>query len=124
MDQQAEARGGTKWNAPESIPLFAPVDEVSECPGGVCPVPWATNEVVMERPVLQEDNVNHPSHYKDQGSIECIEAIESQLTLEEYQGYLRGACVKYLWRWKNKGGVEDLKKCRWYLDRLIETEEN
>jgi hypothetical protein len=73
--------------------------------------------------VLQEDKVNHPSHYKDQGSIECIEAIESQLTPEEYQGYLRGNCVKYLWRWKNKGGVEDLKKTRWYLDRLIETEE-
>jgi hypothetical protein len=91
-----------------------------DCPGGVCPVPWAT---IPERPVLQEDKVNHPSHYKDQGSIECIEAIESQLTPEEYQGYLRGNCVKYLWRWKNKGGVEDLKKTRWYLDRLIETEE-
>ncbi len=103
-------------------PWFAPVDEaeVMDCPGGVCPVPWAT---IPERPVLQEDKVNHPSHYKDQGSIECIEAIESQLTPEEYQGYLRGNCVKYLWRWKNKGGVEDLKKTRWYLDRLIETEE-
>ncbi len=101
---------------------FDPVTEaeVLDCPGGVCPVPWAT---IPERPVLQEDKVNHPSHYKDQGSIECIEAIESQLTPEEYQGYLRGNCVKYLWRWKNKGGVEDLKKTRWYLDRLIETEE-
>lgn len=28
--------------------------------------------------------------------------------------------IKYVWRWKSKGGVEDLKKCRWYLDRLIE----
>ena len=104
------------WFAPVD-----PVDTVKDCPGGVCPVPWAT---VPERPVLQEDTVNHPSHYKDQGSIECIEAIESQLTPEEYQGYLRGNCAKYIWRWKNKGGVEDLKKARWYLDRLIATEES
>jgi hypothetical protein len=69
-------------------------------------------------PVLQKDLVNHPSHYTD-GGIETIEAIEAQLSTEEYEGYLRGNCVKYLWRWRHKGGVEDLKKCKWYLDRLI-----
>jgi hypothetical protein len=83
----------------------------------VCPVPWATKE---ESPVIQEDTVNHPSHYIETGGVECIEAIEAQLTTEEYEGYLRGNCVKYLWRWKNKGGVQDLKKCKWYLERLIE----
>lgn len=123
MDKRAETRGGTTWTEPECIPLFKPVDEVTECPGGVCPVPWATDETVMTQPTLQEDKVNHPSHYTNQGSIECIEAIESQLTPEEYQGFLRGNSVKYLWRWKNKGGVEDLKKAKWYLERLIETEE-
>lgn len=96
---------------------FAPVEEVSDCPGGVCPVPWATKE---EPPVIQEDVVNHPPHYTEMGGIECIEAIEAQLTTEEYEGYLRGNCVKYLWRWKNKGGLQDLKKCKWYLERLIE----
>ena len=80
-------------------------------------MPWATKE---EPPVLKEDMVNHPSHYTDTGSIECIEAIEAQLTHEEYEGFLRGNCAKYLWRWKNKGGVQDLKKCKWYLERLIE----
>ena len=121
MQKANETRGATSWNDQENKTFFDPVDEIQDCPGGVCSVPWAT---VPERPVLQEDTVNHPSHYKDQGSIECIEAIESQLTPEEYQGYLRGNCVKYIWRWKNKGGVEDLKKARWYLDRLIETEES
>jgi hypothetical protein len=100
-------------------PWFNPVDEISECPGGVCPVPWS---FVPARPVVQEDVVNHPSHYTD-GGIECIEAIEAQLSAEEYEGYLRGNCVKYLWRWKQKGGVQDLKKCRWYLDQLIKTKE-
>jgi hypothetical protein len=73
---------------------------------------------IEEPPVIQEDVVNHPSHYTD-GGIETIEAIEAQLSQEEYEGYLRGNCVKYLWRWRHKGGVEDLKKCKWYLERLI-----
>jgi hypothetical protein len=89
---------------------------VSDCPGGVCPVPWAVKE---ETPVVQADQVNHPPHYTDGGGIECIEAIEAQLTLEEYEGYLRGNCVKYLWRWRHKGGKTDLLKAQWYLDRLL-----
>lgn len=67
------------------------------------------------------DNVNRPSHYAS-GSIECIEAIKAQMTPEEYQGYLRGNVVKYMWRWREKGGVESLRKARWYLDRLIASE--
>lgn len=97
--------------------MFSPVEETNGCVDGVCPVPWATLE---KSPVIKEDVVNHPSHYTDASGIECIEAIEAQLTIEEYEGYLRGNCVKYLWRWKNKGGVQDLKKCKWYLERLIE----
>jgi len=87
---------------------------VSDCPGGVCPVPWATDK---ERPVLT-DNVNHPSHYTD-GGIECIEAIEAQLTPEEYRGYLKGNVAKYVWREKHKGGIESLQKAEWYLKQLI-----
>ena len=107
-----DAVGQTTW--------FAPVEEVSDCPGGVCPVPWATKE---EPPVVQEDVVNHPSHYADGGSIECIEAIESALTDEEYRGYLKGNIQKYVWRERNKGGTESLKKAQWYLDRLIQLDE-
>jgi len=68
-----------------------------------------------------EDNVNHPQHYGT-GSIECIDYIKDFLTLEEYQGYLRGNIAKYLHRWPYKNGVEDLKKAEWYLKRLIESE--
>jgi len=68
-----------------------------------------------------EDMVNSPSHYAS-GNIECIEAIEAQLTLEEFRGYLRGNCVKYLWRYKNKGNPkQDLEKSKWYLLRLLTT---
>jgi hypothetical protein len=65
------------------------------------------------------DNVNNPSHY-GQGSIEAIEYIKDFLTKEEYIGNLRGNIAKYLHRWRYKNGIEDLKKARWYLERLIE----
>jgi len=106
-----DAVGQTTW--------FAPVEEVSDCPGGVCPVPWATKE---EPPVVQEDEVNHPAHYTD-GSIECIEAIEAALTAEEFRGYCKGNNLKYTWRERHKGGTKSLKKAQWYLDRLIQLDE-
>jgi hypothetical protein len=65
------------------------------------------------------DPVEKPSHY-GQGSIECIDYIKDFLTKEEYTGYLRGNMAKYLHRWRYKNGIEDLRKARWYLDRLIE----
>jgi hypothetical protein len=69
-----------------------------------------------EIPDSSSDPIN-PSHYK-QGGIECIEAIKAALG-EGFPDYLRGNVIKYLWRYKEKGGVEDLRKSAWYLDRLI-----
>jgi hypothetical protein len=86
-----------------------------DCPDGVCPVPWAIDTSGED---VKEDLVNHPSHYND-GGLECIEAIEAQLTPEEYRGYLKGNVAKYVWREKHKGGIESLKKAQWYLNRLI-----
>jgi hypothetical protein len=103
----------------QATPWFEPIED-NGCKDGVCPVPWATKPY---HPELQPDLVNHPSHYLD-GVIECIEAIEAQLTFEEYRGYLKGNIAKYVWRERHKGGTESLKKARWYLDRLIETDEN
>ena len=69
-----------------------------------------------------KDNVNHPSHYT-QGKIECIDAIEAGMSEEMFEGYLKGCCNKYLWRYKMKGGSESLRKAQWYLDRLIKLNE-
>jgi len=65
-----------------------------------------------------EDKVNHPSHYT-QGGIECIEALKASMSTDEFRGYLKGCQMKYMWRYRLKNGVEDLKKARWYLNRLI-----
>lgn len=64
------------------------------------------------------DQVNHPSHY-NVGAIEVIDAIEAwQL------GFHEGNAVKYLARAKHKGDeLQDLRKAKWYLDRLIENKE-
>lgn len=69
---------------------------------------------------MRDTAVSHPAHYC-QGGIECIEAIKASMTSMEFQGYLKGNCMKYLWRWRAKGGVQDLKKARVYLDWLIKT---
>ena len=64
------------------------------------------------------DAVN-PSHYK-QGDVECIDAIKASMTLAQFQGYLKGNIMKYLWRYEHKSneGLEDLNKAQWYMDKL------
>jgi hypothetical protein len=68
--------------------------------------------------VVKLDNVNHPSHYK-QGGIETIDYIKAKLTSEQFEGYLLGNVIKYTSRYQYKNGTEDLKKARWYIDKLI-----
>ena len=72
-----------------------------------------------------KDNVNHPSHYT-QGAIECIDAIkEATKHLRGIEATDTGNILKYMWRWNNKNGIEDLRKARWYLNHLIShVEEN
>lgn len=91
--------------------------------------PNALFEVVptdeMTKPNINDilDNVEHPSHYC-RGGIECIDAIEASLGKDEFTGFLRGNIIKYVWRYKDKNGLEDLKKAQWYLNKLIEVVKN
>jgi len=65
------------------------------------------------------DPVNKPSHY-NKGGIECIDAIASAIKgYDGIEAHLTGCCIKYLWRWKSKNGIQDLLKCEAYLKRLI-----
>ena len=64
------------------------------------------------------DQINKPSHYT-QGKIEVIDFIEDQ-----QMDFVTGNAVKYLARYRFKGQpLEDLKKARWYIERLIKREE-
>lgn len=65
------------------------------------------------------DNVNHPNHYT-QGGVECIDAIAAATTGKTgIEAVCVANVIKYLWRYELKNGIEDVKKARWYLDRLI-----
>ena len=67
------------------------------------------------------DMVNHPSHYKAKNGMEVIDVIEAfTANLEGYEATHTGNVIKYICRWKEKNGLEDLKKAQWYLNRLIE----
>ena len=63
--------------------------------------------------------------YYNHGKIEAIDAIESACTgLTGSEGFLTGTILKYMFRWRWKGtAVADLRKARYYLDRLIAEEE-
>ena len=66
------------------------------------------------------DYVNSPPHYNT-GNIECIDAIEESMTPEGFKCYLKGNIQKYIWRYENKKGLQDVLKAEWYLKRLIKT---
>lgn len=68
----------------------------------------------------ENDSIN-PNHYVF-GGIETIVYLKAKLTPEEYRGFLKGNVLKYVSREAEKNGEEDLKKAQWYLDKLIEFE--
>ena len=72
--------------------------------------------------ITKPDMVNHPNHYT-QGGIECIKAIEASMPPDGFQDYCKGNILKYVWRFRQKNGLEDLKKARVYLNWMIESVE-
>ena len=66
------------------------------------------------------DNVNHPMYYRSRSGLETIDVIEAFTEdLVGGEATNTGNVLKYMCRWKSKNGLEDLRKARWYLDRLI-----
>lgn len=64
------------------------------------------------------ESINHPSHYKGR-KFEAIDIIE-----DYGLNFCEGNALKYLLRYKQKNGIEDLKKCIWYVKRIIDEKEN
>lgn len=70
------------------------------------------------------DNVNHPKHYC-KGGLECIDAIRAAVSdLQGIEAVYAGKVIKYVWRFKGKNGLEDLKKAKRCLEWLIEEVKN
>ena len=65
------------------------------------------------------DMVNHPAQYT-QGGVECIDALKAATVSKTgIEAICTANAIKYLWRYEEKNGIEDVKKARWYIDRLI-----
>lgn len=72
---------------------------------------------------MSKDMVNKPPHYNE-GGVECIDYIKQQLA-KDFPAYLEGSAVKYLHRHKYKdANIQDLEKCVWYINKLIEHYKN
>ena len=70
--------------------------------------------------ISMADMVNHPAHYKAANGLEVIDVIEAfTAKLTGIQATDTGNIIKYICRWKEKNGLEDLKKAQWYLNHLI-----
>lgn len=83
------------------------------------PVPCENAEAKCCEVEPDADMVNHPSHYT-QGGIECIDALKAATVSKTgIEAVCTANAIKYLWRYEEKNGIEDVKKARWYIDRLI-----
>ena len=118
--------GATTWTAADSERVgTSAVEDVIKAWNR-----WKNNfEVIDDTPDIREvfekygedvkpDPVNRPAHYTS-GGIECIDAMQAAFGAEVVKDFCLCNAFKYLWRHRNKNGVEDLKKARWYLNRLI-----
>ena len=96
---------------PESLPFVD--DEVQ-----------ILNDQYAEIEQIRQDMINHPSHYT-QGKVECIDALESAtIGKSGIEAVCVANVIKYLWRYEEKNGIEDVKKAQFYLNRLLATLEN
>ncbi len=68
----------------------------------------------MEKSDLLANHAPNGQHYKAM-AIEPVQYIEANNI-----GFHEGSIIKYVSRWQQKGGLDDLKKARFYIDRLIE----
>lgn len=77
---------------------------------------------------LNSDLVTNPVHYLgSHKNIECIDAIQESMSLDEFKGYLKGTIIKYLWRAGKKetsSTIVDLEKAHWFLTYLLEISKN
>ena len=65
------------------------------------------------------DMVNHPAHYT-QGGIECIDALKAATVRKcGIEAVCVANVIKYLWRYEEKNGIEDVRKAKWYIERLL-----
>jgi cephalosporin-C deacetylase-like acetyl esterase len=76
--------------------------------------------ICMDSSCSIANNAVKPNYYSRNG-LECYDVIRASMGAEKYKGFLWGNIQKYLWRWEQKNGKQDLEKAAEYLTKLIET---
>jgi hypothetical protein len=69
--------------------------------------------------IMEKDMVNHPPHYTSKAVCDKCNCPIECIDITRHMSFNLGNAVKYLWRWQSKGGLEDLRKARWYLEDAI-----
>lgn len=77
--------------------------------------------LIDDEKCLKNDPVNHPKHYT--GKYECIDVMTELFGVDAVKNFCACNAFKYIWRFREKNGIEDVKKADWYLNKLIELEE-
>jgi hypothetical protein len=89
--------------------------------------PQITDAVTQSKPFVPSAKADGlqigGDHYKNMG-VQPWKAMESWMTPEQFAGFLRGNAIKYLARCDVKGGIDDIKKARHYIDKLVEVRDN
>ena len=88
----------------------------------MCPDCVTCDEVVYATPrrVATQHDAISPAHYQA-GKVECIDALDSATVNKTgIEAVCTANVIKYLWRYELKNGIEDVRKARWYLERLIQ----
>lgn len=76
----------------------------------------AISDVFASEPTMKDCPTWYQSRSGD--SIDCMRAIKAMLTEEQFEGFCLGCALKYIWRWQDKGGINDVKKAMDYLTVL------
>lgn len=102
------------------VAVRTPDDDVKDVDMRFCPLCGypAIKPVDIEE-VKRSIRTKSPERRYAHGPVECIDAIKSALTPEEWRGFVKGNVLKYVWREAYKGGDCDLRKAADYLGRYF-----
>lgn len=110
------------------------------CPFAIGPYNWASEEMKELQSALtdsielldaketdgdkvENDSVNHPSHYCQDGSMECIDEMVEVFGARAVMNF----CLCNIWKYRKramfKNGAEDMKKSDWYMKKFVELKE-
>lgn len=86
---------------------------------------YIKNDIYKKAKLYSENDPINPNHYKHlPNGLETIDIIQAWTEgLEGIEAVCTANAIKYISRWKYKNGIEDLKKARWYLDKIIDIKE-